>query len=66
MAHFILDVPDMSCQHCVKRISKALEGLGLTEFKVNLDNKTVEANTDDIESVIETLDEIGYEATLKN
>jgi copper chaperone len=66
MAHSILDVPDMSCQHCVKRISRALEGLGLTEFKVNLENKTVEADTDDIESVIETLDEIGYEATLKN
>ena len=66
MAHSILDVPEMSCQHCVKRISRALEGLGLTEFKVNLDNKTVEANTDDIESVVETLDEIGYEATLKN
>lgn len=66
MAHFILDVPDMSCQHCVNRISRALEGLGLTEFKVNLENKTVEADTDDIENVIETLDEIGYEATLKN
>ncbi|KRT35030.1 copper chaperone [Acetomicrobium thermoterrenum DSM 13490] len=66
MAHFILDVPDMSCQHCVKRISKTLEELGLTEFKVNLENKTVEADTDDIESVIETLDEIGYKATLKN
>ncbi len=28
MAHFILDVPDMSCQHCVKRISRALEEFG--------------------------------------
>ena len=65
MAQFALNVPDMSCQHCVKRISGALEELGIFKFRVDLDNKEVLIETDDIESVIRALDEVGYKATLK-
>ena len=36
----ILNVPDMSCSHCVARITKALEA-ELVKFKVLLDTKTV-------------------------
>jgi len=66
MAQFVLDVPDMSCQHCVKRISKALEGLGISKFNVDLDNKKVVVEADDIESVISALDEVGYKTTLRH
>lgn len=65
MAQFALNVPDMSCQHCVKRISGALEELGISKFRVDLDNKEVRVEADDIESVIRALDEVGYKATLK-
>lgn len=65
MAQYILIVPEMSCHHCVKRISEALNSLGVSEFKVDMENKEITVNTDNLESVINALDEVGYEVTLK-
>ncbi len=66
MAQYVLSVPDMSCHHCVKRISEALNGLGISEFKIDLENKEISVNTDNLGSVINVLDEVGYKATLKD
>lgn len=65
MAHYSLSVPDISCHHCVARISQALEEAGVPEYRVLLEEKIVEVETDDLEKVIAVLDEAGYDATLK-
>ena len=60
----ILNVPDMSCGHCVARITKALEAENLT-FKVLLDTKTVEIEGDEtaVRQAAAALDDAGYEST---
>ncbi len=57
----VLKVPDMSCQHCVARITKALEEEKLS-FKVLLDSKTVELEGDEaaVQKAVAALDDIGY------
>jgi copper chaperone len=62
MTRYIFNVPDMSCQHCVNRISKALEDLGLKDFSVDLEAKRVTVETDDPAQVISALDDAGYPA----
>ncbi|HOP11101.1 MAG TPA: heavy metal-associated domain-containing protein [Oscillospiraceae bacterium] len=56
-----LKVPDMHCQMCVERISKALTGQGIA-FKVDLATKTVEVEDAKAAAAIETLDDIGFSA----
>ena len=58
-----LKVPDMNCEHCVSRISKALEEQKLN-FKVSLVDKTVEIDGDKnaVNSAIAAMDGIGYDA----
>ena len=60
----ILNVPDMSCGHCVARITKALEAENL-KFKVLLDTKTVEIEGDEaaVRQAAAALDDAGYEST---
>ena len=58
-------VPDMSCGHCVKRISSALEEEGLTDFEIRLETKTVTIETDAPQKILEALEEAGYPATLQ-
>lgn len=65
MARYVLNVPDMSCHHCVARISKVLEELGVSEYRVLLEDKVVEVETDDLDKVLAALDEAGYEGTPK-
>ena len=36
-------VPDMHCEHCVKRIDTALKGEGIN-YSISLENKTVTIN----------------------
>lgn len=57
----VLKVPDMSCQHCVARITKALEEEKLS-FRVLLDSKTVELEGDEaaVQKAAAALDDIGY------
>lgn len=59
----ILNVPDMSCSHCVGRITKALEAEKLN-FKVLLENKTVEIDggEPEVEKAVAALDDAGYDS----
>ncbi|MDR1620806.1 MAG: heavy-metal-associated domain-containing protein [Synergistaceae bacterium] len=61
----VFSVPDMSCEHCVKAISKALDGAGFSGYEVALDVKEVRVDTDAPEKVAAILDDEGYPATLK-
>ncbi|MBT1247692.1 MULTISPECIES: heavy-metal-associated domain-containing protein [unclassified Thermosipho (in: thermotogales)] len=60
MRKYILNVPNMSCEHCVMRISKALEEISEENFKINLEEKIVEIETNNLEKVKEKLSEIDY------
>lgn len=51
-------VPDMSCTHCVNRISKALTEANI-EAVVDLETKTVSYDTDD-ELVKQAIEQAGY------
>lgn len=59
-----LNVPDMSCEHCVRRITEALTDAGL-DFRVDLPTHTVEVAGEDeaLQTAIAALDDIGYEAS---
>ena len=59
----MLKVPDMHCQNCVARITKALEREKLS-FKVSLEDKTVVINGDDnsVKIAIDALDDLGFDA----
>lgn len=65
MKKHTLSVPDMSCAHCEARITKALEELGAESFSVDLANKIVKVETDDVQRVIDALDEAGYDSYRK-
>lgn len=58
-----LKVPDMNCEHCVSRITKALAEQKLN-FKVSLVDKTVEIDGDEtaVKSAVTAMDGIGYDA----
>ena len=55
-------VPDMSCKHCVKRITEALEKANFSNFETDLEGKKVTANVSDEEAerFILTIEEAGY------
>ncbi len=59
-----LNVPDMHCEHCVQRITKALQQQGM-EFKVDLSSRTVEVAGDErtLAVAIDALDDLGFEAS---
>ena len=56
-----LSVPDMHCEMCVKRITKALSDENL-DFSVSLDEKTVEINGCDhcIKTAETILEDLGF------
>ncbi len=58
-----LKVPDMHCENCVKRITKALSEAKLS-FTVSLKDQTVEieGGEDTVETAVAALDDIGFEA----
>lgn len=64
MAHYVLSVPDMSCNHCAQRISEALRQAGEENVRVLLEKKQVLVNTENLESVLATLDDAGYPASV--
>lgn len=64
MKKYILHTPDMSCQHCVMRITKILNEDGHKNFQVKLDSKTVEIETDKIDQVLQSLNLGGYPSTI--
>ena len=61
----VLSVKDMSCEHCVKRITESLKTLDI-DFTVDLASKTV--TIDGCENCVnkakKALEESGYEAVV--
>lgn len=55
-----LHVPDISCGHCRNRISKALEELGVKNYRVDVPTKKVIVETEKIEPILQKLEQIGY------
>lgn len=57
----VLQVPDMHCEHCVARITDALQKEGL-KFSVNLADKTVTIDGCDhcVATAVEALDDLGF------
>lgn len=54
-------VPDMSCGHCEKAITRALKEANSTaEVKVDLQRKTVQVMNVPDETVVSLLKDIGY------
>ena len=58
-----LNVPDMHCNMCVARITKALNEENL-RFTVDLSSKTVQVDGDEsaVARAVERLDDLGFEA----
>ncbi len=58
-----LDVKEMSCNHCVERIGKALETAGI-KHSIDLEAKTVTIDGCEncVKKAIEELDDIGFTA----
>lgn len=56
-------VEEMSCNHCVSRIEKALTEAGI-EHEVSLENKTVTIQDEQKngEKAVELLDDLGFSA----
>ena len=62
----VLDVPDMHCDMCVKRITDSLTKAKLS-FKVSLADKTVtiDGPAGDVSTAITELDDLGFPAKAK-
>lgn len=62
---FVYQVPDVSCEHCVRAISNEVSSIdGVTRVDVNLESKTVRvtASSDVDESAVRaSIEEAGYE-----
>ena len=58
----VLSVPDMHCEHCVKRITDTLNAVNVP-FTISLEEKKVTIENDEqVELAISELDDIGFEA----
>ncbi len=60
-----LNVKEMSCNHCVERIKKALEAAGI-KHSIDLETKTVTIDGCEncVKKAIEEMDDIGFTATV--
>jgi copper chaperone len=61
MSEYTVNIPNMSCQHCVNRIKKALKELKIKNFKISLETHHVTFETKRPEDVVEKLDDMGYQ-----
>ncbi|HON33260.1 MAG TPA: heavy-metal-associated domain-containing protein [Synergistales bacterium] len=59
-------VPDMSCGHCVKRITGVLESMGVSDFEVSLEEKKIFSGSPLEEKAVQALEEAGYPVTPEN
>ena len=61
-----INVPDMHCNKCVERITKALNQESL-KFEVSLEQKTVSIDGCDhcVAAAMETLEDIGFAPSVK-
>lgn len=65
MAEKVLEVPEVSCNHCINAIEGAVGALdGVDTVKVNLDRKDVTVNYDDqavqMASIVAAIENEGY------
>ena len=62
----ILNVPEMHCENCVRRITEALTAAKL-KFSVSLADKTVLIDGDDtaVSLAVSELDDLGFSAERK-
>ncbi len=62
----VINVPDMHCENCVRRITEALGKAGV-EFSVSLEAKTVTVNGCDgcVAKAMNALDDLGFSAERK-
>ena len=62
----VLDVPDMHCEMCVKRITDSLTKANL-KFSVSLADKTVTVDgpAGDVSTAVTELDDLGFPAKAK-
>lgn len=65
MAEKVLEVPEVSCNHCINAIEGAVGALGGVEsVKVNLDRKDVTVNYNDqavqLASIVAAIENEGY------
>ncbi|AER67088.1 Heavy metal transport/detoxification protein [Thermovirga lienii DSM 17291] len=65
MTKTVFVVPDMSCEHCVRRITQVLSDAGYGDVEVLLSEKLVKVSTDKPEEVMEILEDAGYPASIK-
>ena len=57
---YVLNVLDISCNHCKMRISRALDELGIKNYEVSVEEKKVIIETEDLDSVLKKLEKIDY------
>ncbi len=64
MREITFDVPDVSCQHCIKSISEATKNIGVADVQVDLISKKVYVSYDptkiDDEAIRDAIEEEGY------
>ena len=65
LQHYVLDVPDISCNHCKMAIEAALLGLaGVIAVEAEVPNKTVSVRFDadelTLQAVKQAIEEAGY------
>jgi copper chaperone len=62
-----IEVPDMSCQHCVKRITAALEKVGgVGPINISLEDKLVDVSgTASLDDVMAAIKGAGYSPSVK-
>ncbi len=60
-----ISVPDMHCEHCVKRINAALSEAGI-KFSVDLNEKTVTVDGCDhcLKTALSELEDLGFTPTV--
>ncbi len=60
-----ITVNGMMCQHCAASVKAALENLGASDVKIDLNAKTADFNCPDAAAdgdIVKAIDEIGFEA----
>jgi Cu+-exporting ATPase len=65
-----LNVADMSCQHCVKRVESVLNGIeGISDVTISLEDGQavfMASESVDLNSVTAAVTEAGYPSTVNN
>ena len=51
---------EISCMHCVMHIKQALKEMGIGSAEVDLATKIITLETDNIDTILKKLAEIGY------